>query len=309
MSHHRSVSGVAFFVATFALAATSQGCASATDATDAESESALSAERSRVLPTDDAARADCRAVATKVYCSAKEAEAAARCAKNGKAVIETIRGRCDRTEDAYPTVESCKAPLERDCSWYAACLERAVPCGADGYALGFGEKYCTAFRDATFSAAGRTWVTKVMQCLQRALVDDVTQRGKFASEPASPAVCKTTFDKAFASHPGCYTAKDASICALPPGDLAKVLSTIGLGEILRPRTGAQMLSTAAICVGQITERILWGKPSNRGASPQDAFEGSPGDAEDEVLLDVWKGLEAGSTERLESALAPRVEVR
>lgn len=271
------------------------GCASAEAGDEDVQESALSQERARVIPLDDGARASCRTEASKVYCSRGAAEVAARCGARGKVVVETSRGRCEADGDAYPTVASCATPLEGDCSWYAACLERTTPCGTEGYALGFGEKYCTAFRAGTFSDAGKVWVTKVMQCLQRALADDVVASGAFASGPASSAVCKATFDKAFASHPACYTAKEASICALPPADLAKVLSTIGLAEILRPRTAFQMVSTASICVGQIAGRLFG---MGRG-SGETASKGAAASADDAALLEVWRGLEVGDTSTLD----------
>lgn len=274
------------------------GCA-ADAAPDDVQESALSQERVRVLPLDDASRTSCRNAASRVYCSRDAAEVAARCGAPGKVVVETSRGRCDADGEAYPTVSSCEAPAERDCSWYSACLERAIPCGAEGYALGFGEKYCTAFRAGAFSNAGKIWVTKVMQCLQRALVDDVVEVGAFATSPASSAVCKATFDKAFASHPACYTAKEASICDLPPTDLARVLSTIGLAEILRPRTGLQMVSTAAICVGQITNRIFGRKRVNDTTSSLS----EPGRTDDDTLLEVWQRLEVGDRTALDAIVS------
>lgn len=255
MNAHRLVVVAAFTLASGATAACS---------TDAESlgqsEEALSATRARVVPADDASRAACRAAASQVYCSEAEAKAALlQCSPGGAHAvvsIETKSAACGATGPAYPTLESCKTPLELDCSYYGACLERAIPCGDTGYALGFGEKYCTAFRAAPFSDAGKKWVTGVMRCLQEALVPDVLGAGAFATSPASNERCQEVFQTAFDSHPSCYTAQENSICFLPPADLATVLSTIGLKEILTLRTGSQMLSTAGICIGQLTRRLF-----------------------------------------------------
>ena len=255
MHAHRLVVAIAITFATGAVTACSADAASF-----AQSEEALTATRARVVPGDDASRAACRAAASQVYCSEAEAKAALQqCSPDGAqgtAAIETKSAACGATGPAYPTLESCKTPLELDCSYYGACLERAIPCGDAGYALGFGEKYCTAFRAAPFSDAGKKWVTSVMRCLQDALVPDVLGAGAFATSPASKQRCEEVFQTAFDSHPGCYTAPENSICFLPPADLATVLSTIGLKEILTIRTGSQMLSTAGICIGQLTRRLF-----------------------------------------------------
>jgi hypothetical protein len=277
------------------------GCAVDTD-TSETSESALSSTRARVVPSDDLSRAACRDAASKVYCTESEASAALNACspggKNGKVAVESKAGKCSASGLAYPTVASCETPLELDCSYYGACLDKAIPCGTEGYALGFGEKYCTAFRAAPLSAAGKKWVTRVMGCLQTALVPDVLAAGEFAKAPASQAKCKEVFDRAFDSHPGCYTAKEGSICFLPPSDLATVLKTIGLKEILTRRTGGQMATTVGICVGQITQRIFgFGQSKAAGAVGTRGVELSgPEESlsrEDlEASLAQWKSLEA-----------------
>ena len=236
------------------------GCAGVDgDETDTV-ESPLSSTRSRVVPLGDASRASCREVAAKVFCSEAEAQqAAARCAPPGAAssvAVVSSSGACAATGLAYPTLSSCATPQELDCSFYSACVDRAIPCGSAGYSLGFGEKYCTAFRAANLSPAGKKWVGRTMACLQRALVPEIRKAEAFASAPASEARCKEVFDTAFASHPACYTGKESSICFLPPGDIFTVLDTIGVREILTRRTSSQMLVTAGICVGQLTKRLF-----------------------------------------------------
>ena len=44
-----------------------------------------------------------------------------------------------------PLPARCANPVLRDCSFYASCLERSHPCGADGHALGYGDRYCLYF--------------------------------------------------------------------------------------------------------------------------------------------------------------------
>jgi hypothetical protein len=282
------------------------GCAAETNDDEATSESALSSTRVRVVPLDDASRVACRAVAEKVYCSESAAETARRgCSpsgKNGRTKLEAKTASCSSTQLAYPTVASCAVPLDTDCTYYSACLEKAIPCGNEGYALGFGEKFCTAFRGAELSASGTKWMKTVMGCLQRVLAPEVVAKGKFTTEAAPRAVCQDLFDRAFASHPACYTSDESSICFLPPGDLATVLQTIGAQEILKPRTGVQVVSTVGICVKQLTGRLFGfgSKKSGSGtsfANDQGARERAQEAADDlsreelEALLATWKDLE------------------
>lgn len=274
------------------------GCAAPVDETDTL-ESPLSSVQARVLPTDEGSRASCRAVAEMVYCSESDARAAAaQCAggsRGGSVAVRTSVGPCASAGAAYPTPASCDEPRELDCSFYSACVERSIPCGPSGYALGFGEKYCTAFRAANLSAAGKKWVGRTMACLQRALVPEIREAGEFTTRPASAERCAEVLDTAFASHPDCYTAKESSICFLPPGDIVTVLDTIGLREILTRRTSSQMLTTAGICIGQLTQR-LFGFSEKRAVAA-----GRSATIEDEVVaprdeleasLAEWRKLEA-----------------
>ena len=68
-----------------------------------------------------------------------------------------------------PTIE---ASIEADCSFYQDCVESSVACGADGYALGYGGKYCGKFVEnlAEFSPEGETWILGTLTCLKSALV-------------------------------------------------------------------------------------------------------------------------------------------
>jgi hypothetical protein len=302
-SGRRALATTLFMTSTVAALAGVAGCAAETDDDQATSESALSSTRVRVVPLDDASRVSCRAVAEKVYCSESAAEAARRACsangKNGRTKLEAKTASCASTELAYPTVASCAVPLDTDCTYYSACLERAIPCGNEGYALGFGEKFCTAFRGADLSPAGTKWMKTVMGCLQRVLAPEVVAKGKFTTEAAPRAVCQDLFDRAFASHPACYTSDESSICFLPPGDLATVLQTIGAQEILKPRTGTQVVSTVGICIKQITGRIFgFGtKKAGSGSALVDRRDSSVRGPEDlsreelETLLATWKDLE------------------
>ncbi len=264
-------------------------CSAAPDDVTSD-EAAASTTRVLLAPLTEAARASCRDAAQTVYCSEADARAAVAACSPGSASavsLDVRKGACRKGERVYPTASSCAAPLELNCAFYAGCLERSIPCGNDGYALAFGEKYCTAFRSARLSPAGARWMAGVMHCLQEELVSELP--GRFAQSPAGAATCKATFDVAFASHPRCYAAEDNSICFLPVADLFAITHTIGLEELFTRRTSSQVLSTAAMCVGQITSRLFgFGR-----SSTQRSHEATPGAleaaerAELELQRDFW----------------------
>ncbi|NOU32695.1 MAG: hypothetical protein HOO96_32725 [Polyangiaceae bacterium] len=251
---------------------------------------AASTTRVLLAPLTEASRASCREAAQTVYCSEADARAAIAACSPGAASAVTVdvrKGACRKGERVYPTAASCAQPVELNCAFYAGCLERSIPCGNDGYALAFGEKYCTAFRNARLSAAGQKWMGGVMHCLQEELVPELP--GRFTQSRADAATCKTTFDTAFASHPRCYAAEDNSICFLPVADLLAITHTIGLEELFTRRTSSQVLSTAAMCVGQITSRLFgFGR-----STTQRSHEAAPGAlevdeaAQLELQRDFW----------------------
>jgi hypothetical protein len=140
---------------------------------------------------------------------------------------------------------SCSAPQVRDCTFYASCVERNVPCGPSGYAIGFGERYCNKFKAAQLSPTGTAWASSVMLCLERSLVPYTTPEKKSAS-------CEQISQAAFDSHAACYTQPEASICFLPPPDVMTVFDTISADELLAPRTLPQIEAVSATCVGQLT---------------------------------------------------------
>jgi hypothetical protein len=112
------------------------------------------------------------------------------------------------------------APIPKDCSYYSRCVESVLPCGETGYSLGFGGKYCQAFKDnaPSFSPAGQEWLWDVMTCLQNQLIP-------IASNPGT-TTCPELKKFAISSHFPCYTAKESSICDIPPSDWARLLVII-----------------------------------------------------------------------------------
>ncbi len=266
--------------AVFVLAASAAltGCSAAPAAeSDAETfdlgEQELGGTVTELVPANDVVRVACRAEVNRRHCGTAEADKAvkscaaklpssAACKANPSTCFkrEGKNLSCQATAESYPTLNACAAPISRNCGFYAQCLDKAVGCGETGYALGFGEKYCNGFRRTEFSEKGTTWVNSVMVCLQKALVPTVqsaTNGYRNASlAPSSAQVCQATLDKAFASHPGCYTQPAASICFLGPADIAKIFGVIGAKEVFTARTTSQVASTVGTCIGQIARAIV-----------------------------------------------------
>jgi hypothetical protein len=143
--------------------------------------------------------------------------------------------------------DACKV-VAQDCSFYERCAEPHFQCGPKGYALGYGGKYCQAFKDNVdkFSPQGQKWIYSVMTCLQEKIV------------PLVEANTKMTCDKfrsfAYGTHPGCYTLPENSICRLPQ-DWAKLLVIIRQ-ELFDPATFKQAIAVARACGSQFFQAIF-----------------------------------------------------
>lgn len=210
-----------------------------------------------LIPTTSAVTARCAAELASTFCTPSAALAAARACRARLTPAE--RDACDATRGcvapyvptrpgacvagaAYPSREVCATPLADNCAFYRACLEAAHPCGAAGYALGFGEPLCYLFIDHRddFTPAGQRWLRDVRTCLQRSLA-------ALAARPT--ASCDALADDAYASHTSCYTAPESSFCALPPADVLRLANL--LGPYLRdPRAAAQTRAVASICAAR-----------------------------------------------------------
>lgn len=113
---------------------------------------------------------------------------------------------------------SCAISAAPGCGFYATCIERACPCGPDGYALGYGRKYCRRISGLEgLSPAGRRWRNGVVSCLQHRLSEAL---------PKTDCDCRAIARKAYASHYGCYARAPVSICDLPPRDIALIEASI-----------------------------------------------------------------------------------
>lgn len=107
-------------------------------------------------------------------------------------------------ETCVPSEPTCR-PAVQDCCGFYDCLERNCGCGASGYPLGYGKKYCQIFSNYPFSGQGGKWRDATLRCLQRSLIP-------YSQCP--PTNCSTMKTKAFDSHPFCYTS--SGVCFLSP---------------------------------------------------------------------------------------------
>jgi Stanniocalcin family len=124
---------------------------------------------------------------------------------------------------AETPVDTCATPKPNTCSFYPNCLEAHEHCGPDGYAIGYGLKYCNLFTNAKskMSSSGQEWVTNTMLCLQNALVPYGTGQQTLSC----PALKTFAFD----THPNCYV--NSGVCLLPPSDWEIIVGTVSLSEL------------------------------------------------------------------------------
>jgi hypothetical protein len=239
-------------------------CSSAPlETTGASASAVTSPTTTYLLPRGDDVREACHATWTNAWCNANDARATGQacvaaflasggrlaCADSGAECFEVLTEDtpCSADGPIYPTAASCQAPVPRTCAFYSACLEADDPCGASGYALGYGEKYCSRYDvDDTFSPEGIVWRNAVLHCLQEALVPVLG---------SSSMTCDAITTFAFDSHPACYTATP-SICFLPLSDVANVVSVIDGQDLLSLRSGKQMATVAATCAEQLAGALF-----------------------------------------------------
>jgi hypothetical protein len=141
------------------------------------------------------------------------------------------------------------------CGLYAQLDRRCGCAGADDYLLGYGRKYCErVLRSAGWSAAGLRWRDRTLSCLKAELAHELA---------TSSRACDCAKIRAFAfdSHVRCYTAKPASVCALPLSDIRKIYQIIDARDLVGPAGVKQMLGVTLSCVWQ---------NGNAGARPDDS---------------------------------------
>ena len=104
---------------------------------------------------------------------------------------------------------NCSANVN-SCSFYQ-CKEKEQSCGASGYWLNFGYRYCQIFlnTEKSFSSPGQKWLDKVRVCLQ-------TRANKISQVQSCQNIRKVALD----SHVGCYI--DTGFCSLSFKDKSQI---------------------------------------------------------------------------------------
>lgn len=241
--------GTAFSVI---LAVGAAACGSSVDGTAALEAPLAGAASHALVPTSPSVAEACAAEVGATYCdSGAIAAADARCRAR---LTPEIVASCDddkgclldyapertkcRAGPTYVTRAACEIPVADDCSFYRSCLEASNPCGAQGYALSYGERICHRFiaERETFTPHGQAWLRGIRSCLQRALVPLLHAR----------TTCDSLLDAAYATHADCYTAPENSICALSPADVVSLVRVLSK-DLLTARALHQVREVAATC--------------------------------------------------------------
>lgn len=128
------------------------------------------------------------------------------------------------------------------------CLEKAHPCGPEGYALAYGKYYCGQFQQyfTSFSSQGQQWVTAVTSCLQEALIPIVDN---------DDDECDEIREYAFSTHAGCYTNPEHSICCILPTDWILIFVVIRK-QLNNSATWQNLLDVANTCGTEYYNNII-----------------------------------------------------
>jgi hypothetical protein len=165
-------------------------------------------------------------------------------------VVEKVgENKCDQCDscEACPErpacQESCKNPPPRSCAFYADCAEKEFKCGASGYPILYGQKNCLAFdRNRNFfTPQGQNFIWGTMSCLQQFLSPLIQSCGE---------TCLSISDKAFESHPKCYT--ENGFCSLGCGDILVLLAVVRK-DLFESRK--QIVETGVICLTKALDTL------------------------------------------------------
>lgn len=141
---------------------------------------------------------------------------------------------------------TCCLPIEEDCSFYTRCLEAKVRCGPEGYAIGYGLRYCeeSEAHVQSFSPQGQVWLWATMLCLQTQLIGVANNGGMD---------CEQIRTFAFGTHAYCYV--QSGICFIPPTDWVQIFLII-YTDLNDPETWKSMLDVGESCGSLYYAEIL-----------------------------------------------------
>lgn len=143
-------------------------------------------------------------------------------------------------------------PSSTNCNFYENCLEALRTCGSNGYAIGYGKKYCISFlsHEILFSRKGKAFLSASRFCLQQAL-----QKGIADGTINASTSCDDIKSFAWASHLGCYTEINPSICQIPFSDWILLLGILK-DSLIDPMTIDMMLEVGAECGSDYLSRVV-----------------------------------------------------
>jgi hypothetical protein len=100
------------------------------------------------------------------------------------------------------------------CDFYR-CVEKEMPCGRDGYILGFGERFCRRFDNILdkLSPQGKSWFFTARQCLTKKILS----LDKYNS-------CGEIEEKSYSDHKPCYI--NSGYCDLSISDKFQIMKVI-----------------------------------------------------------------------------------
>ncbi len=146
----------------------------------------------------------------------------------------------------------CTKPKAGQCGFYAQCIESKYKCGADGYPLGYGAKYCDRFSALSpndLSPKGLVWRDHTLVCLQQRLADLLVTSHNVNT-------CGDLKTYAFRSHVGCYTQPFAPVCDLAVGDWFTIATVVDLKEYRDSSGRDQVLEVIRKCGPAVKERLV-----------------------------------------------------
>ncbi|KAK5996059.1 hypothetical protein PT974_04486 [Cladobotryum mycophilum] len=162
---------------------------------------------------------------------------------------------CDQCGDCtkcpgHPVCQpTCQDPPLRSCNFYQRCAEDTLACGPEGYPTKYGTKNCRRFENnlTKFTQKGQDWIWNTMHCLQKALIQPLSQCNMN---------CDSIRTIAFDSHPTCYL--QSGMCDLDVEDWIMIVVTVN-SDLIDGNSLDQVLTTAGGCIdhyrAQINQKI------------------------------------------------------
>ena len=141
----------------------------------------------------------------------------------------------------------------KNCDFYTQCLEPKFNCGANGYPLGYGNKYCNKFLTffEEFSPEGQAWIEKTLLCLKKALVP--------VFEDESRETCSQVYNIAFDSHPKCY--EQSGFCTLFANPkvgfqtIKALLKVFEIKDMASMSSFKQIMVTSGLCGKSVLDAV------------------------------------------------------